>query len=199
MIDAIWYWILIGLFSIILLIWLGFAIYRGVRFQTIQAFAYVFLILALSFTLGEYSPIPYYQHISGSLTILGLFFILFGLICSQRRWEKVKGTKNHNSVRHLLIYGLVRQPIEFGTIILSFAIILISNSIISTVFSVLAVIAFFLASYEKDSYFSVTYGYPYRLYSDSVPRFNIIWGIIKSIRISSKAKEDKTKTEVVYE
>ncbi|MCK4897041.1 MAG: hypothetical protein KAS47_09535, partial [Candidatus Heimdallarchaeota archaeon] len=60
MIDSTWYWIVIGILSVILVIWLVFAIYRGIRFEAILAFGYIFLILGMSFTLGEDLPIPYY-------------------------------------------------------------------------------------------------------------------------------------------
>ena len=194
MIDAIWYWIIIGVLSLILLIWLIFALYRRVRFQAIQSFGFIFLILGMSFTLGEYLPIPYYQHISGSLAILGIFLIVFGLLSSQRRWAKRKGTKNLHSFNNLFIFAYIRHPIAFGTVILSFALIFLANSILSNVFAVLSVVCFFLSSYEKDNYMIETYGYPYKNYARQVPRFNIILGIIKAIRANIPEKEAKKKS-----
>ncbi len=199
MIDAIWYWIIIGILSIILIVWLIFAIYRNIRFEAIQAFGYVFLILGLSFTLGEYLPIPYYQHIAGSLTLLGILLIMSGLLCSSRRWVKRKGTRDLNSFRNMCIFAYIRHPISFGTTILAFALIFLANSILSNVFAVLAVISFFLASYEKDSYMAKKYGYPFRVYASKVPRFNIILGIIKAIRSNALSKGKKKTEEILYE
>lgn len=199
MIDAIWYWIIIGILSVILVIWLVFAIYRGIRFEAIQASGYVFLILGLSFTLGEYLPIPYYQHIAGSLTLLGILLILSGLLSSQRRWVKRKGTRDLNSFRNMYIFAYVRYPIEFGTVILAFALIFLANSILSNVFAILAVVSFFLASYEKDSYMLKKYGYPFKVYASMVPRFSVIWGIIKAIRAKSSSGQDKKKEEIMYD
>jgi protein-S-isoprenylcysteine O-methyltransferase Ste14 len=198
-IDAIWYWIIIGILSIILIIWLIFAIYHNIRFEAIQAFGYVFLILGLSFTLGEYLPIPYYQHIAGSLTLLGILLIMSGLLCSHRRWVKRKGTRDLNSFRNMCVFAYTRHPITFGTVILAFALIFLANSILSNVFAVLAVVSFFLASYEKDGYMSKKYGYPFRVYASKVPRFNVIWGIIKAIRSNTRGKGEKRKKEILYE
>ena len=199
MIDSIWYWIVIGILSAILVIWLIFAIYRGIRFEAILAFGYIFLIFGMSFTLGEYFPIPYYQHIAGSLTLVGMTLILMGLMCSQRKWVKRKGTKNLSSFRNLYIFAYIRHPMIFGTVILCFALISLANSILSNVFAVLAVICFFLASYEKDSYMTEKYGYPYKVYEREVPRFNVIWGIIKSIRANTPGKREKKKAEILYD
>jgi len=198
-IDAIWYWIVIGILSVILVIWLIFAIYRGIRFEAILAFGFIFLILGLSFTLGEYLPIPYYQHIAGSLTLLGILLILLGILSNQRRWVKRKGTKNLNSFRNLFVFAYIRHPIMLGTVILSFALIFLANSILSNVFAVLSVVCFFLASYEKDSYMEKKYGYPYKVYANEVPRFNVIWGIIKAIKSNNTGKENKNKSEILYE
>ncbi|MHA1592494.1 MAG: methyltransferase family protein [Candidatus Heimdallarchaeaceae archaeon] len=199
MIDSTWYWIVIGILSVILVIWIIFAIYRGIRFEAILAFGYVFLILGMSFTLGEYLPIPYYQNIAGSLTLLGMLLVILGLLCSQRRWVKRKGTKNLNSFKNLLVFAYIRHPMVLGTVILCFALITLANSILSNVFAVLAVICFFLASYEKDSYMVEKYGYPYKVYALKVPRFNIIWGIIKAIKTNTQGKGDKKKKEILYE
>jgi len=198
-IDSTWYWIVIGILSVILVIWIIFAIYRGIRFEAILAFGYVFLILGMSFTLGEYLPIPYYQNIAGSLTLLGMLLVILGLLCSQRRWVKRKGTKNLNSFKNLLVFAYIRHPMVLGTVILCFALITLANSILSNVFAVLAVICFFLASYEKDSYMVEKYGYPYKVYALKVPRFNIIWGIIKAIKTNTQGKGDKKKKEILYE
>ncbi|MCK5409649.1 MAG: hypothetical protein KAJ30_05235 [Candidatus Heimdallarchaeota archaeon] len=199
MIDSTWYWIVIGILSVILVIWIIFAIYRGIRFEAILAFGYVFLILGMSFTLGEYLPIPYYQNIAGSLTLLGMLLVILGLLCSQRRWVKRKGTRNLNSFKNLLVFAYIRHPMVLGTVILCFALITLANSILSNVFAVLAVTCFFLASYEKDSYMVEKYGYPYKVYTRKVPRFNIIWGIIKAIKTNTQGEGDKKKEEILYE
>ena len=199
MINAIWYWIVIGILSVILLIWLSFAIYRGIRFEAILASGYIFLISGMSFTIGAYIPIPYYQYISSSLVLVGIFLTTLGLLCSQRKWVKRKGTRDLNSFRNLMIFAYIRHPIVLGAVILSFALIFLANSILSNVFAVLAVASFFLASYEKDSYLSKIYGYPYRVYASQVPRFNVFLGIIKTIRLKSSSGEGKKKEEIMYD
>ena len=181
------------------MIWLIFAIYRGIRFEAILAFGYIFLILGMSFTLGEYLPIPYYQHIASSLTLLGTLLILLGLLCSNRRWVRRKGTKKLNSFKNIRVFAYIRHPMIFGTVILCFALIFLANSILSNVFAVLAVMCFFLASYEKDSYMEKKYSYPYKVYERKVPRFNIIWGIIKAFRSNNPGKGEKKKEEILYE
>lgn len=153
----------------------------------------------MSFTLGEYLPIPYYQYIASSLTLIGMLLIMLGILSSQRRWVKRKGTRNLNSFKNMLFFAYIRHPMILGTVILCLALIFLTNSILSNVFAVLAVTCFFLASYEKDSYMEEKYGYPYKVYERKVPRFNIIWGIIKAIKENNYGKGDKKKEEILYE
>jgi len=125
--------------------------------------------------------------------------MLLGLLSFKRRWVKRKGTRDLNSFSNMLIFAFIRHPIVLGTVILAFALIFLVNSILSNVFAVLAVALFFLASYEKDSYLSKKYGYPYRVYVSKVPRFNVIWGVIKAIRVKSSLEKDKKKEEIMYD
>ncbi len=153
----------------------------------------------MSFALGQYPPIPYYQHVASSLTLLGILLILLGLLSSKRRWVNRKGTKDLNSFSNMLVFAYIRHPIVLGTVILALALIFLANSILSNIFAVIAVALFFLASYEKDSYLSKKYGYPYRVYASKVPRFNVIWGVIKTIRVKSSSEQDKKKEEIMYD
>jgi hypothetical protein len=43
------------------------------------------------------------------------------------------------------------------------------------------------------------YGYPFKVYARKVPRFNVIWGIIKAIRSNNAGKESKKNKEILYE
>ena len=55
----------------------------------------------------------------------------------------------------------------------------------------MAVISFFVSSLEKDSHLQKLYGYPYKLYTQRVPRYNIFHGIIRAIL----SKEEEVKQE----
>ncbi|OLS30482.1 MAG: hypothetical protein HeimAB125_19160, partial [Candidatus Heimdallarchaeota archaeon AB_125] len=54
-----------------------------------------------------------------------------------------------------------------------------------------ALIVFMLASLEKDNFFRELYGYPYKVYSQAVPRFNFVHGFIKAMLFSRKASEEE--------
>jgi protein-S-isoprenylcysteine O-methyltransferase Ste14 len=198
-IDAVWFWIAIGFLSLVALLWFIHSVFKGIRYETFQAIGLVFIILSLSLpeTIGEYTELPYYTIIAASLAFLAIFMILLGILTSHRRWIKRKGTTNLNKFKNLMIFAYVRHPITLGIIIISFSLIFLINSILSNVLAIMAVISFFLSSYEKDSLFQESYGYPYRLYMKKVPRFNIIHGLIRSI-IAREEEVAKEGEDVYY-
>jgi len=199
MIDEIWFWIAIGFFSFVALAWFLHSVFKGLRYETFQAVGLVFIILSLSLpdTIGAYSELPYYTIIAASLALLALVMILLGVLTSHRRWIKQKGTTNLNKFKNLMIFAYVRHPITLGLIIICFSLIFLLNSILSNVLAIMAIISFFLSSYEKDSLFQDSFGYPYRLYMKKVPRFNIIHGLIRSI-IAREEEVAKEGEEVFF-
>ena len=181
MIDTIWFWSLIIFISVFLVVWFLFAIYRGLRYEIFQVIGFIFITLSLSLNVGEYSTFQYYQITASIVAFIAIFVLFLGLISSNRRWVKRRGTANLNKFRNLLIFAYIRHPISLGLIFISFSLILLVNSILSNIFSVMAVIAFFVSSLERDSHLQKLYGYPYKQYMQKVPRFNVFHGIIRSI------------------
>lgn len=199
MIDEVWFWIAISFLSLVALLWFIHSFLKGIRYETFQAIGLVFIILSLSLpeTVGEYTELPYYIIIAASLAFFGIFMILLGIFTSHRRWIKRKGTTNLNKFKNLMIFAYVRHPVTLGIIIISFSLIFLINSILSNIFAIIAVISFFLSSYEKDSFFQESYGYPYQLYMKKVPRFNVFHGLIRSI-ISREEEVAKEGEDVFY-
>ncbi len=199
MIEEVWFWIAIGFLSLVALLWFIHSVFKRIRYETFQAIGLLFIILALSLpeTIGEYTELPYYTIVAASLALLAIVLILLGILTSHRRWINRKGTTNLNKFKNLMIFAYVRHPISLGIIIISFSLIFLINSILSNVLSIMAVISFFLSSYEKDSLFQESYGYPYRLYMKKVPRFNIIHGLIRSI-IAREEEVAKEGEDVFY-
>ena len=181
MIDTIWFWSLIVLISVFLVVWLLFAIYRGIRYEIFQVIGFIFVTLSLSLTVGEYSTFQYYEITASILALVAFSLIFLGLISINRRWVKRRGTANLNKFGNLLFFAYIRHPIGLGLIFVAFSLIFLVNSILSNIFAVMAVIAFFVSSLEKDSHLQKLYGYPYKLYMQRVPRFNIFHGIIRAI------------------
>ena len=188
MLDYLWFWAIIVFFSAVIVVWLMFSIYRGIRHEVFLVIGFIFLILALSVpeTAGSYNSLNYYIVISIVLASIGICSILLGILSSSRSWVTRRGTKKLNKFSNLLIFAYLRHPITLGCILISFSIIFLISSIVSNVLAIVACLSFFLSSFERDVFLQKAYGYPYRLYMKKVPRFNIFHGILRSILAREK-------------
>lgn len=195
MLDYLWFWAIIVFFSAVLVVWLMFSIYRGIRHEVFLVVGFIFLIIALSVpeTAGTYSSLAYYTHISIILASLGISSVLFGVLSSGRRWVTRRGIEKLNKFTNLLFFAYIRHPITLGCILISFSIIFLISSIVSNVLAIIGILSFVLSSFERDVFLQKAYGYPYRLYMKRVPRFNIIHGLLRSFLAREKEIESESK------
>ncbi len=191
LINDLWYLIAISIIGAFLLVWLFFAIYRGIRFEMLQILGYILVVLSLSFSVGTYIINNYFIIIANILSYIGLIFTFLGLVTSNRRWIIRKGIKGLNKFSNLMLYAYIRHPITLGMIFISLSAIFLNHSILSNLFDVMAILCFILSSVEKDLYYENMYGFPYTLYMNRVPRFNIIAGIIRSLKSTEEESETK--------
>ncbi len=193
MIDSLWFWSLIVFLSAVLIVWLIFSIYRGIRHEVFLVVGFVFLVIVLSVpeTAGAYARMDSYTLISTILASTGITSILIGVLSSGRKWVTRRGTANLNKFTNLLFFAYIRHPITLGCILISFSMIFLISSIVSNVLAIVAILSFVLSSFERDVFLQKAYGYPYRLYMKKVPRFNILHGIIRSILVREKEIESE--------
>jgi len=108
-------------------------------------------------------------------TILGvgaLFFILS--VFTLRR----KGTSN---VVDSGIYGIVRHPMYLGGIVMFFSHIFLGQNCIVAISTIVGIACCYLIILSEDQRNIVKFGDEYRLYMQSVPRMNLLLGIVKSL------------------
>ena len=68
--------------------------------------------------------------------------------------------------------SIIRHPMYLGTAIASFAVILVFQSILSIVFSIVAIVLLWMASKIEDDYNIERFGDSYREHMTLVPRWN---------------------------
>lgn len=74
---------------------------------------------------------------------------------------------------------IVRHPMYLGTAIAAFALILVFQSILSIVFSIIAIVLLWMASKMEDDYNIERFGDSYREHMTLVPRWNVFKGLRK--------------------
>lgn len=77
------------------------------------------------------------------------------------------------------IMGIVRHPMYLGTAIAAFALILIFQSVLSIVLSIIAIVLLWMASKIEDDYNIEQFGDSYREHMAHVPRWNVFKGLRK--------------------
>jgi len=189
MINDLWFWIIIGTIVMFLFIWLFVSIYRGIKHEMLQILGYLLLIAGLSLSIGSYPAPAYFDIIGGILGYIALIISFFSVLMANRRWVIRRGIKNLNKFRNLMIFAYARHPLTLAMIIVSLAVFMINNSVLSNVLCVMAGMCFILSSIEKDLFYEQQYGYPYKFYCSKVPRFNLILGFIRSFKTE---KEEST-------
>lgn len=184
--DLLWELIVVIIVGVFLLFWLISAIYNNVRHQMLQILAFMVLLFGYAFPVGEYPAGEITYKIASSLAILSSFIALLGVLMAGRRWVIRRGTKDLTKFSNLGIYAYVRYPVTYAMIILAVAIGFFRHAILSNVLCFIAIILFIVSSYEKDQYYRGVFGYPFHYYTLKVPRFFIIYGIIKALREPSR-------------
>lgn len=77
------------------------------------------------------------------------------------------------------IMRIVRHPMYLGTAIAAFALILVFQSILSIVLSIIAIVLLWMASKMEDDYNIERFGDTYRKHMTLVPRWNVFKGLRK--------------------
>ena len=75
--------------------------------------------------------------------------------------------------------GIVRHPMYLGTAIAALGLILVFQSILSMVFSIIAIVLLWMASKMEDDYNIERFGDRYREHMKVVPRWNVFKGLRK--------------------
>lgn len=77
------------------------------------------------------------------------------------------------------IMSIVRHPMYLGTAIAAFALILIFQSLLSILLSIIAIVLLWIASKMEDDYNIERFGDSYREHIKLVPRWNVFKGLRK--------------------
>ena len=144
-------------------------------------------------TLGRKNNLTISRNV---FVIFSMIFILAGTLSSGRRWIRRRGTENLNRFTNLLIFAYIRHPVSLGMMLISISLIFYIHSLLSNLLAGIALLVFMFSSLEKDTFFKELYGYPYKVYSKTVPRFNFVHGLIKAI-IENKKSQDEDRSNLL--
>ena len=111
---------------------------------------------------GDIADIIWLKIIGFILLIPAIILIVSAIVAIAR--EELVQTGVNNVVRH---------PMYLGTAVAAFALILVFQSILSIVLSVVAIVLLWTASITEDHYNIERFGESYKTYMTHVPRWNV--------------------------
>ena len=112
--------------------------------------------------------------------LMGLFVLGIGASLFAMAVFYVKGNRGEKLIT-AGPYGLVRNPMYLGAMIMFFSHILLGQSWIVATGAVAAIVCCYKMAMTEERKNQEKFGSEYKLYMDAVPRINILAGIAKSI------------------
>ncbi len=134
------------------------------------------IILPLNFYLIFKFPAPNETLVFVGFGVLGAGVLLFALAFSALAKNRNQGIVTTG------IYGMVRNPMYLGGMLMFLSHMLLGQSGLVVMTAIAAAIGCYLLALSEDSKGIEKFGDDYRRYMESVPRFNILAGMIRRFR-----------------
>ena len=129
------------------------------------------------------------------LRYVGLIILAAGLVLIFlpvfvfRSKGKVKKENNWTETSVLVdtgIYSVVRHPLYLGWLLMYLGIILCSQHWLTIIIGIIGMVCVYLISRQEDQRLVEKFGDAYKHYMQSVPRINILIGLIRLLRCRNK-------------
>lgn len=181
---------LIGL-GLILIIWIvnGYCIIHGIR-NRVRCEVYMHIGLALFFTLVVLASIwgklkllwqGHFEWLAtiGLILYIPSFILISASLIALKHQGKPKGPDMTDTTTLIQggVYRLVRQPMTLGLAIWSIALILMLQSLVALIISLLAFLCFFQSARLESELNREKFGASYLKYMETVPMWNLFKGI----------------------
>jgi protein-S-isoprenylcysteine O-methyltransferase Ste14 len=126
--------------------------------------------------------IDWMVYLGGVLLILSVA-ISWSARLEFRKRAGVKGRDNWLSTRNLVdtgIFSVIRHPMYLSIILLSVALMLLSQHILSVIFGIPNILSMYFFMIQEERFNAEKLGPEYRAYMERVPRANIVAGVIRA-------------------
>jgi len=149
----------------------------------------IVLQIILSFFLYNQAGLPVLKHIGWITLAVSAVFGWLPILAFRKKGGVSKG-KSYIQTTVLVdsgIYAVVRHPQYLAGILLSLALILITQHWLIAMIGIVAIVLNYLIALKADWEIIEKFGDEYRRYMQRVPRLNFVAGIIRLIRRGKRA------------
>jgi len=111
------------------------------------------------------------------LIILAIPFVILSFITLKHKGKPKSGWEHTTTMIDGGVFRIVRHPLYLGTAICTIGIMLVIQSIPSTILGIIAFGCFWIASKEEDEFNLKKFGDSYKEYMKKVPMWNFLKGL----------------------
>jgi len=178
-----WKYIILAIMWVgIILGWLIPVIRKGVVYEIYEAFGlggfFTLLILGLGGIWIQFNVLPL-RIIGFILYIPAAFFVLSAFATLKRMGKPETGWEHTTIIINSSVFRIVRHPLYLGTAIWTIGLMLVFQSVPSTILGIVNMFCFWMASKKEDTFNIQKFGDGYREYMKKVPMWNAFKGLRK--------------------
>jgi steroid 5-alpha reductase family enzyme len=118
-------------------------------------------------------------YIGYTLIVLGIAFVVSSFVSLKYRGKPESGWEITTVLIDNGVFGIVRHPLYLGSAISMTGVILVIQSVPSTILGLLAIFCFWMASRKEDVFNIEKFGDTYKDYMRRVPMWNVFQGLRK--------------------
>jgi steroid 5-alpha reductase family enzyme len=118
-------------------------------------------------------------YIGYTLIVPGIAFVVSSFVSLKYRGKPESGWETTTALIDSGVFGIVRHPLYLGSAISMTGVILVIQSIPSTILGLVAIFCFWMASRKEDVFNIEKFGDTYKDYMRRVPMWNVFRGLRK--------------------
>lgn len=142
------------------------------------------IVLGWGWKTLDIFPLVYIGYV---LYVPAAVLVIFSFINLKRKGKPESGWEHTTTIIDSGVFRIVRHPLYLGAAIWTIGIILVIQSIPSTILGLVAIFCFWMASIGEDKFNIKKFGGEYQNYMGEVPRWNVFKGLK---RITNKRGKD---------
>lgn len=118
-------------------------------------------------------------YIGYAVIVLGIAFVIPSFISLKHKGKPESGWESTTMIIDSGVYRIVRHPLYLGSAIATLGIMLVIQSVPSTILGFIAIFCFWMASKGEDTFNINKFGDGYKEYMKKVPMWNAFRGIFR--------------------
>jgi protein-S-isoprenylcysteine O-methyltransferase Ste14 len=165
----------------IIFLWLIPVIRKRIVYEIYAAcgLGIMFSLIVLGYLVSKGGNIVPLVYIGYAFYIPAAVFVISSFSSLKHKGKPESGWEHTTEFIESSVYRIVRHPLYLGGALFTVGIILLIQSILFTIFGLVAIFCFWTASKKEDEFNINKFGYSYRKYMKKIPMWNFLNGLKK--------------------